>query len=415
MATLPTTTIRIDPAVRAQASVVFDELGLSTSAAINAFLRAVIRTGGIPFEMRLEPGQPSKPSKNDALNSAGTLRKDEFYTQYEDVAAELTNYAERLRGKRVFCNCDDPIQSAFVQFFVANFNELGLKELTATSYSGSKLAWEDAKFDKINQAQKAVITNVVDGSVLQPDGSVSWKRLFDLEGNELTNLRGDGDFRSAECVELLEGADLVATNPPFSLFREYVGLLLAHKKDFIILGNMNASTYKEVFPLFKENKVWYGESIRSGDRKFHVPDTYPLDAAGCGVDESGRRFIRVKGVRWFTNLQNGWRSERLELTATYKPNAYPQYENYDAIEVGRVADIPIDYGGVMGVPITFLDKFCPDQFEILMLANGNARTNVPLEMLKEVGYTPHERDKGGVGVIDGQRSYARIMIRKKTS
>ena len=415
MATIPTTTVRIDPEVRAQAALVLDELGLSTSAAINAFLRAVIRTGGIPFPLRIESTNPPKRSKNDALNSAGASRKDEFYTQYEDVVAELENYREQLQGKRIFCNCDDPIQSAFVRFFVLNFNEFGIKEITATSYSGSDLARQGGKLDDGHRAQKAVITRVDDDAVLQTDGSVSWERLFAIDGNELSFLLGDGDFRSNESVALLKRADIVATNPPFSLFREYVGLLLAHNKDFVILGNMNATTYKEVFPLFRENKVWYGESIRSGDRKFHVPDSYPLDAAGCGVDDSGRRFIRVKGVRWFTNLDNGWRHKHLELTARYTSSAYPIYDNYKAIEVSRVAEIPKDYDGLMGVPITFLDKFCPEQFDIVMLANGNARTNVPAETLQEVGYRTNDRDKGGVGVINGQRTYARILIRRKSS
>jgi hypothetical protein len=176
---------------------------------------------------------------------------------------------------------------------------------------------------------------------------------------------------------------------------------------------MNAATYREVFPLFRDNQVWYGESIRSGDRKFYVPDSYPLTAAGCGIDEKGRRFIRVKGVRWFTNLDISKRHEPIALTRRYSPKNYPRYENYDAIEVGRTQDIPLDYDGLMGVPITFLDKYSQDQFEIVMLANGNARTNVSPETLKEVGYRQHPQDKGGVGIINGQRVYARILIRRK--
>jgi hypothetical protein len=235
-----------------------------------------------------------------------------------------------------------------------------------------------------------------------------------MEGNSLVHLAGDGDFRSDECEALLKEADIVATNPPFSLFREYISLLEHHKKDFIILGNMNAATCKEVFPLFRDNKVWYGESIRSGDRKFYVPDGYPLNAAGCGIDERGRRFIRVKGVRWFTNLDTSRRHEPITLTKHYTPDEYPRYENYGAINVGRTQDIPVDYDGVMGVPITFLDKYSPDQFEIVMLANGNARTNVSSKTLAEVGYRPHSEDRGGVGIINGRRVYARILIRRKS-
>ena len=415
MATLPTTTVRIDPAIRAQAVAVFDQLGISTSAAINAFLRAVVRTGGIPFELRIPIAQPPRPAKNVALNLAGTSRNDEFFTEFKDVEAELSKYAEGFRGKRIYCNCDDPMESAFVKFFVLNFNSFGIKELVVTSYSGATPAGQPSEYVPSKPGQQALITEVDDGAVGEYSGAIDWNRLFGLPGNVLENLEGDGDFRSDECVRLLKMADVVVTNPPFSLFREYVAQLMSHKKSFVILGNMNATTYKEVFPLFQQNKVWYGETIRSGDRKFFVPDTYPLNASGCGVDELGRRFIRVKGVRWFTNLDNGRRHQQLQLTATFEPMKYPIYENYDAIEVGRVADIPADYDGLMGVPITFLDKFCPDQFEIVMLANGNARTNVSAEALRKAGYKAHVLDKGGVGIINGQRSYARILLRRKSS
>lgn len=415
MATLPTTTIRIDPAIRAQAVAVFDQLGISTSAAINAFLRAVVRTGGIPFELRVPIAQPPRPAKNVALNLAGTSRNDEFFTEFKDVEAELSKYAESFRGKRIYCNCDDPMESAFVKFFVLNFNSFGIKELVVTSYSGATPAAQPSGYAPSKPGQQALITEVDDGAVGEHSGAIDWNRLFGLPGNVLENLEGDGDFRSDECLRLLKMADVVVTNPPFSLFREYVAQLMSHKKSFVILGNMNATTYKEVFPLFQQNKVWYGATIRSGDRKFFVPDTYPLNASGCGVDELGRRFIRVKGVRWFTNLDNGRRHQQLQLTATFKPMKYPIYENYDAIEVGRVADIPADYDGLMGVPITFLDKFCPDQFEIVMLANGNARTNVSADALRKAGYKAHVLDHGGVGIINGQRSYARILVRRKAS
>ncbi len=414
MSVKPTTTIRIDLEVKKRASEVFDEIGISMSAAINAFLKAVVREGNLPFDMKLErPKQDSQP-RNAMLNHAFIVKKDEFYTQYQDVNREMVKYPAKLLGKTVLCNCDDPFESAFFRFFVLNFAELGLAGLTSTCYVGSAIAGREYPLEGGTGAYKAVVTEVPDESLARPDGSLDLETLFAMPGNSLVRLAGDGDFRSTECEALLEAADVVATNPPFSLFREYMNQLARHNKDFIILGNMNAVTYKEVFPLFRDNKVWYGESIRSGDRKFNVPDSYPLYATGCGIDESGRRFIKVKGVRWLTNLDNGKRHEPIELTCSYLPDEYPRYENYDAIEVGRTQNIPADYDGIMGVPITFLDKYCADQFEIIMLANGNTRTNVDHKTLEKVGYRKHPSDKGGVGIINGKRVYARILIRRKS-
>jgi hypothetical protein len=215
----------------------------------------------------------------------------------------------------------------------------------------------------------------------------------------------------------LNEADIVVSNPPFSLFREYLAQLVENDKKFVIIGNMNAITYKETFKLIKENLLWLGHSIHSGDREFRVSDDYPLLASGYRVDEQGNKYIRVKGVRWFTNMDYPKRHEDIELCCKYhdNPSRYPIYENFDAIEVGKVKDIPINYNGVMGVPITFLDKYNPDQFEIIMLANGNARTNVSFNTLAEVGYRPHPEDRGGVGIINGRRIYARVMIRRRNS
>ena len=415
MSIKPTTTIRLDLDVKKRAGEVFDEIGIGMSAAINAFLKAVVREGNMPFDMKLERPKQDSKSGNAMLNHAFIVKKDEFYTQYEDVAREMVKYPRQLNGKTVLCNCDDPFESAFFRFFVLNFGELGLARLTSTCYADSPMAGREYPLEGGTGAYKAVVTEVPDESLARPDGSLDLESLFAMPGNSLTHLAGDGDFRSDECEALLEEADVVATNPPFSLFREYMNQLERHNKAFIILGNMNAVTYREVFPLFRDDKVWYGESIRSGDRKFHVPDSYPLNAAGCGVDESGRRFIRVKGVRWLTNLDSGRRHEPIALTCRYTPDEYPRYENYDAIDVGRTLNIPVDYDGIMGVPITFLDKHSPDQFEIIMLANGNARTNVAPKTLAEVGYRPHSEDRGGVGIIDGRRIYARILIRRKFS
>lgn len=415
MGTKPTTTIRIDPDVKRRAGDVFNEIGISMSAAINTFLKAVIREGNMPFDMKLDHPKPGLKAGNATLNHAFIVKKDEFYTQYEDVAREMEKYPERFRGKTVLCNCDDPFESAFFRFFVLHFEELGLVGLTSTCYDDSPMAGWEYPLEGGTGAYKAVVSEVPDESLVRPDGSLDLESLFALPGNSLAHLAGDGDFRSEECEALLAEADIVATNPPFSLFREYMSKLERHNKDFIILGNMNAATSREIFPLFRDDRVWYGESIRSGDRKFYVPDSYPLNAAGCGVDESGRRFIRVKGVRWLTNIDNGKRHESIALTRSYTPDEYPHYENYDAIDVGRTLHIPADYDGIIGVPITFLDKYSPDQFEIIMLANGNARSSVDPKTLEEVGYRPHSEDKGGVGIVNGRRSYARILIRRRSA
>lgn len=382
--------------------------------ATNAFVKTVIREGSMPSEINIGRSKLSLKSGNAALNRAFIVKKDEFYTQYEDVASEISKHRSHLRGKTVLCNCDDPFESAFFRFFVLNFDSLELGGLISTCYTGSSVAGKGCKVKGGVSAYKAVVTQIPGNAVVRPDGSLDLESIFAMSGNCLTYLDGDGDFRSSECEALLKEADVVVTNPPFSLFREYIAILERYEKGFIILGNMNASTYKEVFPLFRDNGVWYGESIRSGDRKFYVPDTYPLNAAGCGIDESGRRFIRVKGVRWFTNLDTDRRHEPIVLTKRYAPEEYPRYENYDAIDVGRTQDIPLDYSGVMGVPITFLDKYSPDQFEIIMLANGNARSSVSPNTLAEVGYRQHPEDRGGVGIINGRRVYARILIRRKS-
>jgi hypothetical protein len=396
------------------ASEAFDKIGISMSAATKAFLKAAVLQDTTPFHIKIERPKLLSGFRNATLNRAFIVKKDAFYTQYEDIAKEMVNHGEQLSGKTILCNCDDPFESAFFRFFALHFVKLGLARLISTSYAGSPIAGREYPLEEATGAYKAVITEVPDEPLARPDGSLDLGSLFAMPGNSLVRLRGDGDFRSGECEAILQEADLVATNPPFSLFREYISLLGRHEKEFIILGNMNAATCKEVFPLFRDNRVWYGESIRSGDRKFHVPDSYPLNAANCGVDENGRRFIRVKGVRWFTNLDTSRRHKPITLTHRYNPDEYPRYENYDAIEVGRTQNIPMDYDGIMGVPITFLDKYNPDQFEIIMLANGNARTNVPSKTLTEVRYRAHSKDKGGVCIISGRLVYARILIRRRS-
>lgn len=296
-------------------------------------------------------------AEKKSFREAKTAKKDEFYTQLVDIEKELKHYRNHFRGKTVLCNCDDPRVSNFFHYFSYNFEQLGLKKLITTCYKNQ----ERDLFSQHN-SERAIW--------LEYMGDHNGNRIPDPEEIGINYLQGDGDFRSQECIELLKQADIVVTNPPFSLFREFLDQLIKYDKKFLIIGNVNAVSYKETFQLFKENKVWMGASIHSGDREFGVPDDYPLNAAGCRQDEQGRKYIRVKGVRWFTNLDYKERHEDLILYKRYTPEEYPKYDNYDAINVNKTADIPLDYYGVMGVPITFLDKFNPDQFEIITLGVG---------------------------------------------
>ena len=310
---------------------------------------------------------------NKTLTKAKEAKKDEFYTRYEDIQAEINHYEPHFKGKTVFCNCDDPFESNFCKFFLKNFNYLGLKRLICTSFATSPVAGSQLSiFDEDNEPVISKHGYVMDISeVPMANGrGVSDDDIYALLRSQkrgVKRLKKNGDFRSPECIEYLKQADIVVTNPPFSLFREYVAQLIEYKKDFLIIGNVNAVTYKEIFPLIKDNILWMGASIHSGDRQFYVPDTYPLNAAGCGIDDCGRKFIRVKGVRWFTNLDYARRHEELVLYKRYYGNEdeYPRYDNYDAINVDKTSDIPCDYFENMGVPITYLDKYNSDQFEIV--------------------------------------------------
>ena len=361
---------------------------------------------------------------NSDLRKANKAKKDEFYTQLADIELELKHYRKHFAGKTVFCNCDDPYESNFFKYFAMNFNFLGLKKLIATCYTGSPVVGEQFEqlplFDVLPSKEntpkrfpyKIEITEVID---INGDGAVD---LTDVEyllrnkNNALTLLEGDGDFRSQECVELLKQADIVVTNPPFSLFREYVAQLVKHEKQFLIIGNVNALSCKEIFPLIKDNKIWMGYSIHSGDREFRVPDDYPLNAAGYRIDDQGKKYIRVKGVRWFTNMDYIERHTDLDLWKKYTPNEYPTYVNYNAINVNSTADIPCDYFGEIGVPITFMDKYNPDQFEIVGISLTEAK---PMSDYAEEGtYTkggPSFYLKNDKGSYD--RLYTRIIIRRK--
>ena len=317
-------------------------------------------------------------AKNTNLTDAKKAKNDEFYTQIEDIEKELNNYKDFFKGKKVLCNCNDGklngAWSAFAQYFSMNFEHLGLEKLTCISYN------EDG------HGMKYVYCGDRNGNRIADD--FEW---------EVSELKGHGDFSDEEGCQLMQECDVVVTNPPFSLFREFVAQLMEYNKKFLIIGNMNAITYKEIFPLIKDNKLWLGASIKSGDRKFYVPDNYPLNASGCGIDEKGKRFIRVKGVRWFTNIEDAKRNLPLDLYKKYNPKDYPKYDNYDAINVNKTSDIPMDYDSVMGVPITFLDKYCPTQFEI-----------VGLDRYVEGNTMPNKRMH-----INGKEIYARILIRRK--
>lgn len=334
------------------------------------------------------------PTNRD-MQIAAASKKDEFYTQYVDIEKELCHYQNHFKGKTVFCNCDDAFNSNFFRYFVNNFNRLGLKRLISTCFSGS------LRNNSRTKPYSASVKSV-------PAARIGVRKLLALPGNSLDTLKGDGDFRSRESIELLKVSDIIVTNPPFSLFREYIRILLDYEKKFLIIGNVNAITYKEFFPMLMHDKVWIGHSIHSGDRKFYVPDNYPLEAAGCGIDsESGRKYIMVKGVRWFTNLEISERHKFMNLQARYSEDMYPFYDNYNAIEVKHTRKIPGDYPGVMGVPVTFFDKYNPEQFQIIG-ADFQVKTGLLPFMIRQGWYGKIDR-----GYINGKRQYARILIKNR--
>ncbi len=379
---------------------------------------------------------------NKDLGKAKSAKKDEFYTQIQDIELEMKHYKQHFKGKTVLCNCDDPYESNFFKYFAMNFNYLGLKKLIATCYVSSPVMYTQLSlFDDMEQTferpadpnkkpYKVEITEVED---LTGNGAVDLddiQLLLKNKKNVCTILDGDGDFRSEECIELLKESDIVVTNPPFSLFREFLSLLMAYQKDFIIIGNVNAITYREVFPHIKDNKVWLGASIHSGDREFRVPDNYPLEASSCRIDPStGFKYIRVKGVRWFTTLEYDLRHEDLVLYRHYTPEEYPKYDNFDAIEISKTSDIPCDYYGVMGVPITFMDKYNPEQFEIIGCPDYTGLYGSDDIGVKRIGeeWITKYRQQGGRGHYtanmtslvyydnDGKacNTFKRILIRRK--
>ncbi len=352
---------------------------------------------------------------NRPLHAANKAKKDEFYTQLSDITNELRHYKDHFKGKVVLCNCDDPYESNFFKYFALNFNFLGLKKLICTCWDGSPITGRELNlFDEPQDddgrshiAYKLELTEVSD---LTGDGATDLNdvRLF-LEMHKPELLKGNGDFRSRECIELLKESDIVVTNPPFSLFREYVAQLVEYDKKFLIIGNQNAIVCKEIFPLIKENKMWLGFGFKGGATHFI---SHYEDVATAGDHRAG--MIRVSGVVWFTNLDHNKRHYPLDLYKHYTPEEYPKYDNYDAIEVSKTSEIPMDYDGVMGVPITFLDKYCPEQFEIIWQASGNTYSNAPKEIMEELNFNPQIKYGGGLGtpVLKGKPTYSRLLIRK---
>lgn len=363
------------------------------------------------------------------LSNAKAARNDEFYTQYPDIQKEINAYLEYdsnvFRDKTVLLPCDDPEWSNFTKFFAQNFELLGLKKLISTSYAHDSkkysIPYQPTLFETI-QPYYDVDKSKTNGKIFVLERDITGDRRINIDDLEWQYLEGDGDFRSKEIRKLRDEADIIVTNPPFSLFREFMAWLMEEEKKFLIIGNMNAITYKEVFPLIMNNKVWMGVSIHSGDREFGVPETYPLEAAGWRIDEQGNKFIRVKGVRWFTNLDHGRRHEPLKLMTmadNFKHSKhvevrgrkeYEPYINYEGVEVPFTDAIPSDYEGTMGVPISFLDKYCPEQFEIIGIGLELANMDIIRERLGKLNGGPRlyvERDGELV------RLYERILIRKK--
>ena len=343
------------------------------------------------------------------FTNARNAKEDEFYTQLVDIENELHHYKKEFKDKIVLCNCDDPYESNFFKYFALNFNYLGIKKLIATCYDQSPFAgtqlslfnWQESE-NSIKKAYKIEISEVTD---LNGDGAIDLtdvEYLLKNKKNTLAILEGNGDFRSQECIELLKQADIVVTNPPFSLFREYVYQLISYNKKFLIIGNQNAITYKEIFPLIKANKMWLG--YKSGDMEFTVPQYYEPRDTRYRVGEDGTKYRSLGNICWYTNLDVKRRHETITLYKKYNPNDYPEYDNYFAINVNKVSDIPYDYYGAMGVPITFLDKYNPSQFEIVDANEIRKNNNVPVKK--------HGLIKDKESSIKGKAVYARIVIRK---
>lgn len=378
-------------------------------------------------------------ASNSTLGTAKAAKNDEFYTQLPDIEHEMQAYVDYdpdvFRDKTILMPCDDPEWSNFTRYFALNFQLFGIRKLISTSYAPDAKAAkygvqpplfpedeQDPKFDRDKWQTH--------GRIFVLDRDTNGDNRIDIDDLRWEYLDGDGDFRSREITQLRNEADFIITNPPFSLFREFLKWIIDGGKQFSVIGNMNAITYKEVFPLLKDNKIWLGPSISSGDREFGVPKEYPLNAAGWRIDEEGKHFIRVKGVRWYTNIEHGKRHEPLPLM-TMADNLkfsrhkdlrgrkeYQHYDNYDAIEVPYTDAIPSDYTGAMGVPISFLDKYCPEQFRLLGITDRGNEYGIKTREYTPAD-TPHFGDlnRRGAIMVDGElkSTYARILIQEITT
>lgn len=356
--------------------------------------------------------------RNRNLNAALRAKKDEFYTQMDDISNELKHYREHFRGKVVLCNCDDPYESNFFKYFALNFNSLGLKKLIATCYDGSPvmgnellLQFDTPESEPKKIAYKVEITEVDD---FNGDGAVNLADvayLIQNNKNVLSQLQGNGDFRSPECIELLKQADIICTNPPFSLFREYVAQLMEYKKKFLIIGNQNNVTYKEIFPLIMQDKIWLGENCNK-TLSFAMPDSYEY----WDRIENGIKIGKVPSISWFTNLEHKKHQDWMDLWKHYSSKEYKAYDNYAAIDIPSISDIPCDYDGVMGVPITFLCNYNPNQFEILGITDrGNAYGLKTKEYTKSDTPKYSDLNRRGAIWVDGElkSTFAKLLIRRK--
>jgi len=323
----------------------------------------------------------ARNATNTLLHKAKKSKNDEFYTQFEDIERELKHYQKHFKDKVVYCNCDDPRVSNFFHYFSYNFEKLGLKKLIATCYKN-----QDIDLFSNHNSDRAIM--------LEYEGDKNGNNVPDIEETDIKYLDGDGDFRSQECIDILKQADIVVTNPPFSLFREYVGQLVEYNKAFLIIGNINAITYKEIFELIKEDKAWLGVNLGRGISGFIVPEHYHLYGTEARIDKNGNRIVSPNNCLWLTNLDNSMRHEYINLTKSYVHNKdeYNRYDNYDAINVNKTKDIPYDYEGCIGVPITFLHKYSPKQFELIKFRKGNDGKDLS---------------------INGKCPYFRILVKRK--
>jgi len=372
---------------------------------------------------------------NSNLTNAKNAKNDEFYTQYHDIEKEMSAYLDYdpkvFSGKTILLPCDDPEWSNFTKYFAQNFQRFELKKLISTSYAVEskiyKSNYQPTLFE-VNDPQYDEYKTRIRGKIFTLTRDKSRDGKIDVNDIEWTYLNGDGDFRSEEIKTLRDESDIIVTNPPFSLFREFLAWIVEANKKFVIIGNMNAIKYKNVFPLIKNNKIWTGsrfnQRLNGKNMTFLVPDDYHLNGTEVEVNSEGKKMISVSGTGWYTNLEHGRRHQPLALMTLadnlkyskhgeIKGKGYQKYDNYDAIDVPFTDAIPEDYQGIMGVPISFLNKYSPEQFEIIWQASGNTRASAPKTILERLKYKIHPEDRGGCTILNGKRTYDRIFIKHK--